>query len=157
MRRAYEILLRFYPRDFKAAFSCEMASAFERTAEERRVHGRAALARFALAELGGLFIGAAAEWLAKLRTDPSIRGRTLPDRLLMRPPGVSWNDYYGLPAPVPMEVAEAQQRTEFLVNRIVYAIAHHDFERARTYSYQECEARENLRQLRAKYNLSEPT
>jgi len=44
-----------------------------------------------------MLTGAAAEWVAKLTTDSCLRGRSLPDRLMMRPPGVSWEDHYGSP------------------------------------------------------------
>jgi hypothetical protein len=134
-----------------------MLTAFESSAAERRAQGRAGYIRFAVRELIGVLMGASAEWVAKLTTDRSLRGRSLPDRLMMRPPGVPWEAYYGralVNAPeeaLPYEVMEAQRRTELLVKRIVHAIAHHDFEGARTYSYEERKARENLRPLRKKY------
>ena len=157
MRQAYEILLRLYPRDFRAAFSPEMLMAFERSAVERRAQGTADYIGFAASELIGLVIGAAREWIAKLTTDCSLRGRSLPDRRIMRPPGVPWEAYYGRAlmdsskSAVPGEVLEAQRRTEWLVQRMTHAIAHHDFEGARWYSYEECLARETLRLLREKY------
>jgi len=39
-------------------------------------------------ELAGLLAGAAAEWIAKLTTDKSVRGRSLPDLRMMRPAGM---------------------------------------------------------------------
>jgi hypothetical protein len=163
MRRAYETLLRLYPRDFRAAFTSEMLTAFDSSAAERRSEGQFAYIRLAVAELAGLVMGAGKEWIAKLTTDSSVRGRTLPDRLMMRPPGVPWEAYYGgelLNQPagaLPSEVIEAQRHTELLVKRIVHAIAHHDFEGARNYSYQERQARENLRLMREKYRCSSDT
>ena len=156
MRRAYAALLRLYPRDFRALFASEMLTAFEKTAEECRTCGRVALVRFTVNELAGLLIGAGAEWAAKLTTDSSRRGRHLPDRLLMRPSGVSWEAHYGTALPsAPEELRQAQSRTEFLVNRMVHAIATHDFEGARSYSYEERKARENLRLLRQKYHIGD--
>ena len=155
MRRAYAALLRLYPRDFRALFASEMLTAFEKTAVEWRACGRAAFVRFTVNELAGLMIGAGAEWVAKLTTDSSRRGRHLPDRLLMRPSGVSWETHYGAALPIPEELRQAQSRTEFLVNRMVHAIATHDFEGARSYSYEEREARENLRLLREKHNIAD--
>jgi hypothetical protein len=163
MRRAYELLLQLYPRDFRSSFTPEMLTAFENSATEHRAQGRAIHIRFALRELIGVLMGVPAEWIAKLTTDSSLRGRSLPDQLMMRPPGVPWEAYYGgalMPAPdstLPYEVMEAQRRTEFLVKRIVHAIAHHDFEGARNYSYQERQARENLRLLQEKYKCSSDT
>lgn len=76
--KAYGILLRLYPHDFRARFAAEMLITFERAAEERGL----------VAELIGLIIGAGREWIAKLTTDRSVRGRCLPDLRMMRPPGV---------------------------------------------------------------------
>jgi hypothetical protein len=80
-RRAYRVLLRLYPADYRAMFAAEMARAFDRILEERR--------GILLAELSGVITGAAAEWVAKWTTDASVRGRSLPDLRMMRPPGVT--------------------------------------------------------------------
>jgi hypothetical protein len=163
MRRVYETLLRLYPRDFRESFTSEMLTAFDSSSVERRSQGQSVCIHFALKELISLVIGAGKEWLAKLSTDSSLRGRSLPDRLMMRPPGVPWEAYYGralVNSPesvLPFEVTEAQRRAELLVERIVHSISHHDFEGARTYSYQERQARESLRLLREKYKCSSDT
>ena len=94
MKRAYEALLRLYPYDYRALFAPEMSSAFEATANECRAQGGSIFVRFVLAELTGLVLGAWKEWIAKLTTGSAIRGRCLPDRRLMRPPGVPWDSYY---------------------------------------------------------------
>jgi hypothetical protein len=153
LKRAYESLLRLYPRDYRARFAAEMSSAFDEAALERSRQGRISYARFASTELAGLAMGAAVEWIAKLTTDASVRGRSLPDRLLMRPPGVSWETHYS-GAFLPADVSEAQERTDVLVQRMVRAISHHDFEGARRYSNEEREARESLLALREKHGLS---
>jgi hypothetical protein len=140
-----------------------MLMAFDIAAGDRRKQGQSAYIRFALTELFGVVMGAGKEWLAKFSTDSSLRGRSLPDRLMMRPPGVPWEAYYGdalVDQPesgLPFELIEAQRNTQLLVGRIVHSIAHHDFEGARTYSYQERQARENLRLLREKYKCSSDT
>ena len=141
--RAYKILLRLYPRDYRALFAGEMLAAFRTGSEECRGQGSGAYLRFAVSELAGLLSGAAAEWIAKSTTGSAIRGRCLPDRLKMRPPGVPWEVHYG------------EARAEFLVERTIYAIAHHDFPGARRYSDEERQARENLRLLREKYRIEE--
>lgn len=152
MRRLYVILLRLYPRDFRAAFGHEMTAAFDQSAAERRLRGRGTFLRFAFKETAGLVFGAAAEWVAKLTTDRPLRGRTLPDVTLMRPAGVSWDDHYRNSF-LPDELMQAQTQVDLLVNRIIYAIAHHDFEHARSYSHEEAKARETLRLLREKYSI----
>jgi hypothetical protein len=156
MKRTYEFLLRLYPRDYRAMFATEMSSAFAEAAAERRREGWGVYARFALAELMGLAMGAGIEWIAKLTTDSSVRGRSLPDRLRMRPPGVSFDAHYaGAFLSVPEELSQAQGRTERLVKRIVQAISHRDFTGARRYSDEERQARENLRLLREKYQVDD--
>ena len=77
MKRPYATLLRLYPRDYRAMFGVEMRQSFEMAANERRA-----------AELLGLVMGAVREWMAKLTTDRAVRGRVLPDLVMMRPPGV---------------------------------------------------------------------
>jgi len=94
MRRAYRILIELYPADYKASFATGMLDAFERAAEDGRTQGRAGFARFALAELTGLLMGAAAEWIAKRTTDRSLRGIYLPDLRMMRPAGVSRESWF---------------------------------------------------------------
>lgn len=156
MNRVYELLLRLYPRDYRAMVATEMVSAFREASAEHRRQGRGAYARFTIAELMGLTMGAGVEWIAKLTTDSSVRGRYLPDRLLMRPPGVSWEAHYAGAFPnVPEELSKAQERTEHLVQRMVHAISHHDFQGARRYSDEERQARENLRVLRRKYDIND--
>src|SRR5262249_2788761 len=95
LRQAYDILLRLYPRDYRISFTAEMVTTFAEAAEDRRGHGRVIFVRFAVAELIGLLIGAGAEWLAKFTSDSSTRGRCLPDLRVMRPPGVSREQWFG--------------------------------------------------------------
>lgn len=84
MERAYRILLELYPHDFRAAFAAEMLAAFRRLDDARRG-----------AELAGVLIGAAGEWIAKLTSDPAVRGRTLPDLRMMRPAGMPRGLWFG--------------------------------------------------------------
>jgi ATP-dependent Clp protease ATP-binding subunit ClpC len=56
---------------------------------------------------------------------------------------------------VPAEISEAQKRVRLLVHRIEDAIAHHEFQKARSYSDEEQKECENLRTLRAKHQLPE--
>jgi hypothetical protein len=80
MRRVYKALLGLYPHDYRAAFESEMLRSFEHPA---------------VAELAGLLRGIAAEWCAKLTTDPSVRGRALPDLRMMRPAGMPRELWFG--------------------------------------------------------------
>ncbi len=56
---------------------------------------------------------------------------------------------------LPQEMVEAQKRIKFVVHRMETAIQNHEFEKARFYSDEERKERENLRQLREKYNIDE--
>jgi ATP-dependent Clp protease ATP-binding subunit ClpC len=56
---------------------------------------------------------------------------------------------------LPGEVSDIQKRIKFIVHRMENAIANHEFEKARFYSDEERKERENLRQLREKYNLDD--
>jgi ATP-dependent Clp protease ATP-binding subunit ClpC len=56
---------------------------------------------------------------------------------------------------LPAELADIQKRIKFIVHRMENAIANHEFEKARFYSDEERKERENLRELREKYNLDE--
>ena len=161
LRRAYRTLLRLYPNDYRAMFALEMQNAFEQAAEERRLQCRPVFIRFLLGEFIDLLIGAGAEWIAKLTTDSSARGRCLPDLRMMRPPGVPRELWFagtclnaGQPS-LPDEVMEAQDRISMLIHRMVYAIANHDFPGARRYSYEERQARDELRRLREKYDIDD--
>jgi len=174
MKRAYDILLRLYPADYRALFAAEMSTAFEEAAEESRNRGWDAFARFALAELAGLVIGAGTEWGARFTAaicHSNISPSAAAHRLLqkMRPPGVSRDSFYKIidlvdesairldlyqGAP-PDEVIEAQERVLFILSRLVDAIFNREFEKARFYSDQESREREKLRLLLDKYEMDE--
>jgi len=85
---AYRRLISLYPKDHQFRFAAEMAIAFEATIDEHVHSGSRALARFLFTEFTGLIIGAAGEWLAKWRTDVSVRSRHLPDLRMMPLPWV---------------------------------------------------------------------
>jgi ATP-dependent Clp protease ATP-binding subunit ClpC len=56
---------------------------------------------------------------------------------------------------LPADLADIQKRIKFIVHRMENAIANHEFEKARFYSDEERKERENMRQLREKYNLDD--
>ncbi len=57
----------------------------------------------------------------------------------------------------PCEVIEAQRHVAFLLSRMEYAIAHHQFEKARFYSSEEYREREKLRLLKEQHGINEAT
>ena len=98
---AYNILLRLYPRDYRAVFAAEMLTAFEEAARERRPSGAAVKIPFVVAELLGLVLGAGTEWTAKLaysvyHSNSYVGCRGARDLRLMRPAGVSGEAFYGV-------------------------------------------------------------
>jgi ATP-dependent Clp protease ATP-binding subunit ClpA len=58
-----------------------------------------------------------------------------------------------IPGAMPPEIEEIEKRIEYIVHRMENAIANQEFEKAQFYSHEERKERENLRQLREKYNL----
>lgn len=86
--KIYRTLLGLYPADYLALFEAGMLVAFEKAAGESRAEGALVFIAFAVAEMAGLVVGAAREWIAKFTADKSARGRCLPDLRLMRPVGV---------------------------------------------------------------------
>jgi hypothetical protein len=159
IERAYQALLRLYPADYKVLFADDMLDTFGKAAEECRARGRLRFVRFAFAELASLVIGAVNEWIAKLTTDRSVRGRRLPDLRMMRPPGVPGRLWFagartGLSKGCMQdEVVEAEKRIDIIIDHMVHAIANHDFPKARFYWGQEHAAREHLRRLREMHNI----
>jgi len=145
--QAYRTLLRLYPSDYRALFALEMQNAFERAAEERRSHGRLVFLQFLLDEFIGLLIGVGTKWIAKLTTDSSVKGRCLPEFA-----GAYQGNAQGS---LPAEVLEAEARVSMLIQRIVHAIANHDFPGARRYSYEERMARDELRRLQQKHDIGD--
>lgn len=149
-RRAYQTLLRLYPSDYAGLFGGEMLNAFEQATADRRPQSALAFIRFLVAEFTGLSFGAAAEWIDKLTTDRSVRGRHLPDLRMMRPPGVARELWFagrcrdGADVLLPTEILEAHAQISMLIDRTVHAIAHHDFPGARRYSQEEQQFRDEL-------------
>src|SRR5215471_4479797 len=88
-QRTYDILLQLYPQDYRDLFASEMLTAFGQAVKEQQRQG------FLLREFIDLFVGAGAEWIAKLTTDSATRGRCLPDLRMLRPPGVPREIWFG--------------------------------------------------------------
>src|SRR5436189_1307066 len=56
---------------------------------------------------------------------------------------------------LPADLADIQKRLKFIIHRMESAVANREFEKARFYSDEERKERENMRQLREKYNLDD--
>jgi hypothetical protein len=136
----YKSLLRLYPEGHKTRFGSEMPVIFEQAAEDHRKEGDIAYILFVAKEVVGVAIGVAMEWLARLSrpSDYCRAAATATDR-----------------CEVPAEVGEAEIQVNKVLRRMEYAIAHHQFQKARLYSDKERIEREHLRLLREKYRISE--
>jgi len=105
-----------YPAEHRELFEGEMLALIEELSEERRACGRAVFFWFSLREVAGLACGGASEWMAK----------------------------YGRSRRYLDSVPSGEERLAFLIRRMEYAIAHHEFAKARYYAEEERREREKL-------------
>lgn len=138
MRKLYDGILRLYPAAYRQAFGSEMVQTMEQVAVDRRSRGRTALLSFAVSELTGLAAGLISEWTAKWSArEGYVTARCWP------------KDDPHLPA----DVVELQKRLRHALSSMEFAIAHHDFPKARFYSDEERVTRASLERLLAQYSL----
>jgi hypothetical protein len=130
LTRVYDFLLRLYPRRHREAFAAEMAAVFAQAAAEYRSRGATAYAWFATRELAGAIVGAAAAWTSPLTRRPQSE-RAIPSSFVLS-----------------SDVREVERILQVSIDRMVYAIANHQFVEARFYSLVERKARARLDQLR---------
>ena len=142
MARGFRFLVFLYPASYRAQFGVEMTAVHSEIAAEQRAAGWNAYLGFLCQEYAGLLAGACKQWWLSL-IPPAAH------TALCRT-GASAASTSRYP---PEEVLAAQQRVEILVERMVHAIAHHQFEDARRFSREEQDAREALQTLRARYEL----
>lgn len=128
MRHAYSALLLFYPVEYRHLFGEEMLNTFEQAAGDWRARGTLAFWWFTTWELTGLLHGLIGEWIAKHAAGDEY----------LRP----WSA-----GKVPAKAAELEKLCEQLVRRMEFAIAHHDFPKARFYSAAEEKTRRRLERL----------
>ncbi len=138
MTRAYGLLLCLYPRSYRQEFAAEMIKVFEQSAVERRKLGCVAFARFLMIEAGGLLKELGIQWFSALSRPSEHSGDFAP----------------AADASLPAEIVEAQQRIRYNLRGMEYAIAHHQFERARFFSVADQKERDKLRALWLSYGLS---
>jgi hypothetical protein len=128
--RMYRFLLGLYPKDQRDQFGAEMEAVFWQAAEEHRSRGAAVYVWFAMREFAGLVAGAAAARLASL-------ARRAPAGFAITEPVV-----------FPDDPREVERIVRVNIDRMVHAIAHHQFVAARFYSLVERRARARLDELR---------
>jgi len=113
----WRVFLRLYPREHREQFGAEMTAVFAAAANERR--GWRERLWFCAREFAGLISGATAE------------------RFRRNPPVVE----------DPSPAVKLQTQIETNLRRMEHAIANHQFERARFYSYYDLKLRAQLRKV----------
>jgi hypothetical protein len=138
MKRCYQAILRMYPAEYRAAFAPEMLSTFQQATEDRRHRGILIRFAFAASELAGLLRGLVSERITKWNEQDAY----ITERCASLPQ-----------SDLPAEVADVQHRLQQLIRSMEFAIAHHDFPKARQCSDEERITRAELRKLARKHNL----
>lgn len=129
-RKIFRLSLALYPHAYRVEFGSEMAELFE-----LRMMASHSRMRFVISEVAGLILGAAREWF----------------RPRMQPPYAGGERYDS--GHLPHAVVHARLRVDSAVQRMVYAISHHQFEEARRLSNEERMERENLRRICDDYGI----
>jgi hypothetical protein len=109
-----------------------MLEDFNQAAADCRKRGSVAFACFVIRELTGLLRGLLTEWMAKWTANSSYLAACteLQER-----------------SDLPLEVVAVQERLQFILRRMEFAIAHHDFPKARLYCDEERITRAHLERL----------
>jgi hypothetical protein len=132
LTRIYRLLLGLYPADEREQFGAEMEAVFRQAAQEYRGRGSGVYAWFAVREFAGLLAGAAAARFEKLARRPAAH-RAIAGLVVL-----------------PDDIRELERIVRVSTDRMVYAIAHHQFVEARFYSLAERRARARLDELRGR-------
>jgi len=134
MTSLYHLLLRLYPAEYHNLFAPEMAAVHARAYAEQRQRGWGPLLAYTAIELCGVLAGVLREWVAKAATDSEYLAASSPATSI---------------APPQTEIERCRTELDALVQKMVHAIAHHDFDGARRYANEESRERERLRRLLA--------
>lgn len=132
MQGLYRAILSLYPAEYQAVFAPEMIAVFKQTSIDLKRKGILTFILFAISECMGLLKGVVVEHTARWST---------PDTYIT-PRCTSWEDLGNQ-----TETVAGERRLEQLIRSMEFAIAHHDFPKARFYSNEERTARALLEQL----------
>jgi hypothetical protein len=125
----YRSLLRIYPSEFRQQFSEEMISVFEQRAAERFANGGSVSFAFLLTEFSGIVKGAYVMWFSKI---PRF------DR--------KQSEFGPTTTPI-LTAEEATKLRSHAIQKMVAAIADHDFVTARRFSDEEVRLKHVLEEL----------
>ena len=132
MQRAYRAILGLYPPEYRATFAPEMVEVFEQAKADAKKRGFVSFVLFAASELGGLLRGLVSERIRKSMAQEAY----ITSRSKCR---------QGTDASA--EIKDVQRHLEHLIRAMEFAIAHHDFPKARFYSNEERNTRALLQRL----------
>lgn len=147
LARIYKSLLHVYPRAYRTLFADEMLEVFEQAHFNLPQRSLSALARFTASEFISVLTGAAIEWGARFT---SFSSDCMPRRALE-----TVSEGQRGPNALRSDVQAAEDRVTFLLRRMEFAIANHQFQNARLYFDEERKARENLRLIRLRYETGD--
>lgn len=149
MKQVYGALLLLYPRDYRSLFAGEMIAVLQEAAAGREKCGGCGLLHFAVGEVSALLKGAGVEWAAKITGGGYLRrGGNADQATELWAAESAGNEGVN-------EIQAAEKRVELMIRRMEYAIANHQFQKARWYSDLEQRERKKLRQLQAQYRIAE--
>jgi hypothetical protein len=132
MQRTYRAILSLYPAEYRAIFAPEMVKVFEQAKADAKKQGVLSFALFAACELGGLLRGLVSERIRKSIAQEAY----ITSRCECRQD-----------TEAPAEIVDVQRHLEHLIRAMEFAIAHHDFPKARFYSNEERNTRALLQRL----------
>jgi len=141
MRKAYRAILWLYPANYREIFGAEMMETFQRAAVDSRSAGSSTFRRFAVREFGGLLRGLCREWIARWAAHDSY---------------MTARCELSTDSNLPTDLAVLQNRLRHVLDCMEFAIAHHDFPRARRCSDEERVMSADLDRAMAEYKLNEP-
>ena len=141
MQLIYRAILRLYPAEYRAVFASEMVATFDQAAADSGKRGILHFVLFATCEFAGLLKGLFTERMAR---------RAAQDGYITT--GCLSTEDTQLPA----EIVEVQNRLARLLRGMEFAIAHHDFPKARFYSNEERVTRAMLERLMDEYKQDKP-
>jgi hypothetical protein len=125
----YRVLLWLYPSEFRQQFSEEMISVFEQRAGERFADRGAVSFAFLLTEFSGIVKGAYVMWFSKILTFDRKQSE------------------FGATATPILSAEEAARLRTHAIQKMVAAIADHDFVTARRFSDEEVRLKHVLEEL----------
>jgi hypothetical protein len=132
MRSIYASILLFYPAEYKNVFGSEILSTVEEARRQLGTQGLLKRSAFICSETVGLLTGLIREWSAKwIHREAYITARC---SVQGAAPGVT-------------QISELEDRLRILIRNMEFAIAHHDFPKARFYSDEERTTRALLERL----------